>query len=127
MNELIQQLMKSVGLDMNQAQGAAGLVFKTLKEKLDGGQFSQLKDKLPDVDSLISLAPKVGGLGGLLGGLAGKLGGDSLGKLASLAGGLKDLNIDFSKMDDILANVLSFVKEKGGDQLLNIVKGVLTK
>lgn len=127
MNELIQQLMKAVGLDQNQAQGAAGLVFKTLKEKLDAGQFSQLAQKLPDINGLIDLAPKAGGLGGLLGGLAGALGGDSLGKLASLTGGLKDLKIDFGKMDDILAQVFAFVKARGGDSLLAIVKNVLSK
>lgn len=127
MNELIQQLMKAVGLDQYQAQGAAGLVFKSLKEKLDAGQFSQLSEKLPDIQGLIDLAPKGGGIGGLLGGLAGALGGDSLGKLASLAGGFKDLKIDFSKMDDILGQVFAFVKAKGGDSLLAIVKSVLSK
>jgi hypothetical protein len=125
MNDLIKLLMSQLGVGDSQAKGALGLIFKLVKDKLAPADFSQVQKSLPGVDDVVKAAPSAGGLGGLLGGLVGAVGGKDAGNLASLAAGFKGLNIGTDKIDDILKTVLGFVKDKGGDNILGLVKKVL--
>ena len=123
--ELLQALTSQLGITEEQAKGGSGLLFKMAKEKLGAGEFSQVAGAVPGIDSLISAAPKAGGLGGALGGLASALGGGAgqLAGLAGLASGFKSLNLDSGMLAKFIPVVLSFVQQQGGAG----VKGILEK
>jgi hypothetical protein len=123
--ELIQMLTSQLGVSDEQAKGGAGLLLKMAKGKLGGADFSQIAGAIPDIEKLISSAPKSGGIVGALGGLASSLGGGAgkLGNIASLAGGFKKLNLDSGVIAKFIPVILSFVQSKGGDA----VKGILEK
>lgn len=125
MNELIQTIVSSLGINEDQAKGGAGLLFKLAKEKLGGGDFSKITDAIGSVDDLISAAPEGGGLSSMLGGLASKVGAGQLGDLAELAGGFKSLDLGTDKIGKVAELVLNFVKDKGGDSAAIALKSAL--
>jgi len=128
MNELISQLMGSLGLDAGQAKGGAGLLFKVIKEHIGDADFSKVLSKVGSVDDVMDAAPDTeSGLGGLLGGLASAVSGDKAASLVDLASGFKKLGIDLGKMDDFVEVGLGFLKEKGGSEIVDLVQGILKK
>ena len=124
--ELIQLLTSQLGISNEQAKGGSGLLFKLAKDKLGGGDFSQIANAVPGLEDLISSAPKAGGLAGALGGLASSFGGGGkLGNLAALAGGFKSLNLDPEMVSKFIPIVMSFVQSKGGDTIKDLLGKVL--
>lgn len=130
MNELIQQLVKQLGVKEEQAKGGAGLLFKVAQEKLGAADFGKVASSLGGVQDLIKAAPEAGGAGKLLGGLASALGGGGAGQaagglaaLSQLAGGFSKLNLDKDMIGKFVPVILSFVQSKGGDA----VKALLQK
>ncbi|WP_372712585.1 DUF2780 domain-containing protein [Ilyobacter sp.] len=116
--ELIEMLTSQLGVTEDQAKGGSGLIFKMAKDKLETEEFSKVAGAVPDVDSLVSSAPKAG----LLGGLTSMLGGKA-GHLAGLASGFKHLDLGGDMVGKFVPIILSFVQSKGGDE----VKGILEK
>lgn len=115
--ELVEMLTSQLGVSEEQAQGGAGLLFKTAREKLAADEFSEVASAVPEVDELIASAPEAGGASGALGGLASSLGGGAgqLGNLAGLAAGFEKLNLDSGMVGKFIPVVMSFVQSKGGD------------
>jgi hypothetical protein len=126
MMELLQQLTQSLGINEDQARGGAGLLFKMAQDKLEGGDFGKVAAALPGVDSLIKSAPGGGGLGAAIGSLASAFeGGDKLAGLAGLARGFSKLNLDSGMIARFIPIILSFAQSKGGDEVKNLLAGVL--
>jgi hypothetical protein len=126
--DLIQQLVSQLGVQEGQAKGGAGLIFKQAKEKLGGGEFSQIARSVPGAESLINEAPQGGGgIMGAVGGLASKFGGKAgeLGNMASLAGGFSKLGLDSGMIGKFIPIVLSYVQEKGGDGAMQLLQNAL--
>nr|NIT14315.1 DUF2780 domain-containing protein [Candidatus Dadabacteria bacterium] len=73
--ELIELLIKNLGITHTQAVGGAGLIFQVAKEKLDGSDFAEIAKHVTGIEDILAAAPKSGGLLGSLGGLASGLGG----------------------------------------------------
>lgn len=129
MNELIQALVKQLGVTSEQAEKGSGLLFKAAKERL-GGDFAKVEQALPEVSKLIQGAPSGeggGGLGGMLGGLASMLGGggEKLGALASLASGFSSLKLSPDMIGRFVPVILETVKAKGGGQLVELLKSAM--
>jgi hypothetical protein len=125
MNELVQQLMASVGVGQQQAEGGLGLILGVLKDKLGGGDFAQLSEVVPDADQLIGKAPAVGDSGGLMGMAASMLGGGGLGDMAKLAQGFSSLGLDAGALGQFLPVITGFLENKGGADLAGKVAGQL--
>jgi hypothetical protein len=127
MMELVQQLISNTGVNQQQAEGGAGLLFGLVKDQLSSGEFSQIADTIPGIESLIDAAPSEdsAGLGGLLGGVASAIGGEQLGNMASLASGFSKLDLDAGMIGKFVPIVLSFLQSQGGDGLSNLVAKVL--
>ncbi|HNR94675.1 MAG TPA: DUF2780 domain-containing protein [Kiritimatiellia bacterium] len=128
MEELIGLLVKQVNVNESQAKGGAGLLFKLAKDKLASGDFSKIASAVGGVDELIKSAPKAGGASKLLGSLASAAGGDKLGglgQLASLAGGLKSLNLSGDTLSRFIPVILGFVQGRGGSAVKDILASVL--
>jgi hypothetical protein len=125
--ELIQDLVKNLGVSENAAKGGAGLIFKMAQDKLPAGDFSKVLGADPGIGDLMKAAPESGGGIGGLGKLASGLGGDigKLGNLASLAGGFSKLGMDSGMIGKFLPIILSFVGRKGGTGVQSILEKVL--
>lgn len=126
MMELLEQLTRNLGINEDQAEGGAGLLFKLAKDKLGQGDFGKVSEALPGIDSLIQSAPGGGGLGAAIGGIASALGGgEKLAGLANLAGGFSKLNMDSGMIGKFIPIILSFAQSKGGDIVKNLLSGAL--
>ena len=128
--DLINQLVSKLGVTEAQAEGGAGMLFRLAQQKLDGDEFAQIADKVSGLDDMVSAAPDVtgGGLMGAVGGLMSGIGGESnsLGTLASLAGGFEKLGLDSGMIGRFVPVVLDFVRNQGGDSVGNLLDGVLS-
>jgi hypothetical protein len=125
--ELIEQLVKNLGVSEDAAKGGSGLIFKMAQEKLGSGDFSKVADALPGIDGLMKSAPESGGMLGGIGKLASGLGGGAgqLGSLASLAGGFSKLGLDSGMIGKFIPIILSFAQSKGGDVVMKLLQKAL--
>ena len=125
--ELVEQLVKNLGVSEDAAKGGSGLLFKMAKEKLGSGDFGKVSNALPGIDDLISSAPESGGMLGGIGKLASGLGGGAgqLGDLAGLAGGFSKLGLDSGMIGKFIPIILSFAQSKGGDVVMNLLQKAL--
>ena len=123
--ELVEQLVKNLGVSEEAAEGGSGLIFKMAKEKLGAGDFGKVANALPGVTDLMKSAPESGGVLGGIGKLASDLGGGAgqLGNLASLAGGFSKLGLDSGMIGKFIPIILAFAQSKDGD----VVKSLLQK
>lgn len=125
---LVETIAKQLGVDEQQATGGAGLLFQLAKDKLSGGEFSQVAEAVPGIEDMMSAAPEGGGLlSSLLGAVTGMFGGKAgqLGELASAAQGFSKLGLDSSMISKFVPIILSFVKQQGGEGVMNILQKVL--
>ena len=133
--ELVNLLTQQLGINSQQASGGLGLLMGAAQSKL-GGDFGQIAKVLPGVEQVIQQAPKPegaagAGLGGVLGAVSGLLGGKSggalgsLGALASLAGGFKQLGLGTDMIGKFLPVVLGYVQNKGGDASKSLLESAL--
>lgn len=102
-------------------------LFKLAKEKLESDKFGQISSKVPEADTLAASAPGSGFLGSALGGLASSLSGgkSDFSNLAGLVGGFSKLGLDADMLGKFVPIILSFVKDKGGDVVQNILSKAL--
>ena len=123
--ELVDQLVKNLGVSEEAAKGGSGLIFNLAKEKLGAGDFGKVTGALPGITDLMKSTPASGGVLGGIGKLASGLGGGAgqLGNLASLAGGFSKLGLDSGMIGKFIPIILSFAQSKGGD----VVKSLLQK
>jgi hypothetical protein len=123
--ELIDQLVKNLGVSEEAAKGGSGLIFNMAKEKLGAGDFGKVASALPGITDLMKSAPASGGVLGGIGKLASGFGGGAgqLGNLASLAGGFSKLGLDSGMIGKFIPIILTFAQSKGGD----VVKSLLQK
>ncbi len=127
--ELIQLLVKQLGISDQQAQGGLGLILNQVKDKVGTGELDKIKNLIPGADELMKSAPSAGGgLGGMLGGIAGALGGDKLKALGDLGGvldGFKKLGIDGDKIGQFASVLTKFLGDKGGADVAAILGKLL--
>lgn len=125
---LVNQLVEQLGVTEEQARGGAGMLFNLAKEKLGGGEFSQLSEAVPGIEELAGNAPQAGGMGGMMDKLGGMLGGkaESMGQLAGLADGFSQLGLSKDMIGEFVPAVLSYVQEQGGDNVRSILEKVIS-
>ena len=125
---LTDTLVKKLSISNEQAQGGAGALFQLAKSNLDAGQFAALSKAVPEMDSLLSAAPKQsGGLSGLAGGASSALGeaNNPYGNLAGLASAFKVLNLSPDKADEFVPVVVDYVRTKSGALTANMLHSAL--
>jgi hypothetical protein len=121
---LTDTLVKTLGITTEQAQGGAGALFQVAKGKLDAGQFADLSKAVPEMDSLLSAAPKQSA--GLAGSVSSGLDGNNpYGNLAGLASTFKMLNLSPDKVDEFVPAVVNYVEARGGALTADTLQSVL--
>ena len=125
--ELVEQLVKNLGVSEEAAKGGSGLIFKMAKEKLGAGDFGKVASALPGITDLMKSAPESGGVLGGIGKLASGLGGGAgqLRNLASLAGGFSKLGLDSGMIGKFIPIILAFAQSKGGDAVKSLLQKAL--
>lgn len=125
--ELLNLLTQHLEISEEQAKGGAGILLKMAQESLGAEKFSQISRGVPGLDQLIASAPQTGGLGGMLGGISSALGGKvgQFSHLADLAGGFQKLGLNQELIGKFLPIILSFVQDKGGETVKNLLENAL--
>lgn len=128
MDEFISMVTDKLGIGETESRSVTGGILKMLKDQLDDTAFGSLLEKIPGADALVEQSeaaaaePDSGSGGGLMGSLtsmAGSLlgGGDS-----GMAGVVKivgDSGIGLDKAGGFLSALISFLKEKLGDEMFS--------
>jgi Protein of unknown function VcgC/VcgE (DUF2780) len=125
---LTDTLVKKLGITSEQAQGGAGALFQVAKGKLDAGQFAEVSQSVPEMNSLLNAVPKQSGaLSGLAGSVSSTLGDSSnaYGNLASLASTFKTLNLSPDMVGQFVPVVVDYVRTNGGDLTSNLLQSAL--
>ena len=65
---LVQLLSSNLGVTKKQATGGAGSIFNLAKQNLSIEDFTKVAKAVPDIDNMMTAAPKPEGAAGMLGG-----------------------------------------------------------
>lgn len=135
MDEFISKVTQNLGIGEQESRSATGGILKMLKGQLDESSFGSLLEKVPGAETLLGEAESnegsesSGGGGGLMGSLtsmAGSLlggGGDSA--TAGAAKAIGDAGIGMDKIPGFLSTLMSFLKEKLGDDMFSTIASKL--
>jgi hypothetical protein len=134
-SELIDKLVRELGISRAQAQGGAGLLLQWAQAHLSADQFQVVADTIPAISDVIGKSPvstipsphgpSRHGLS-LLGWLTWcKQLCSRLGSLAPLAGPLLQLGLPLAKVEPLVATVLQYFREQGGPEVELLLKRVL--
>jgi hypothetical protein len=116
--ELIDSLVKQLGISGAQAEGGAAVLFKAAKDKLGAAEFDKLLGAVPGLGDLLKKAPAAGGgLGGLLGGLAGAVGGNAQ-LVSTIMGGFGKLGLTVNDARRFAPVIMDFLRSKVGPDVV---------
>ena len=128
-SSLVNLLVQKLGITETQAQGGAGALFNTAKDKLSPQEFGQVADTVPEMDTLLQSAPKKSeGLSGMLETGSSLLGGGSKQNLEGgmgLAGSFSQLGLSPETMNQFVPVILDYVESKGGETVKNLLASAL--
>jgi len=120
-SKLIGSLVDTLGVSEEQATGGAGAVFREAKDNMSSGDYSQLLNAVPGIDSLISAAPQAGGLAGKTSSLLG----GSAGSMTDMAESFSKLGLSPDMVNQFVPVILDFVQSEGGQQAMTLLKTAL--
>jgi hypothetical protein len=131
MDEFISLVTSQLGIGESESRSATGGILKMLKDQLDESTFSNVINQLPGASSLLteaeSGAGQAAGGGGLMGSLA-SMAGSLLGGSSSAGGIMKalaDAGIGLDKAGGFLSALVTFLKEKLGDEMFGTLAAKL--
>ena len=124
---LVDLLSSQLGVTKDQAQGGAGSIFQLAKQNLSVEDFSSIAKAVPDIDQMIAVAPKIEKSSGTLGGISSMMGSSSnkLGGMAGLTSSFNKLGLTGDMVNKFTPIILDYVKNKGGEHAMNLLKGAL--
>ena len=122
---LVDLLSSQLGVTKNQAEGGAGSIFQLAKQKLSVEDFSSIVKAVPGIDQMIGAAPKMEGSSSSLGNISSMMGSNKLGGMAGLTSSFKKLGLSGEMVNKFTPIILDYVKNKGGEHAMNLLKGAL--
>jgi Protein of unknown function VcgC/VcgE (DUF2780) len=124
---LVDLLSSQLGITQTQAQGGAGSIFQAAKQNLSAEDFASVAKAVPGMNKMLAAAPKIEKGADSLGGLSSMLGDSSkkLGSVANLASSFKKLGLSGDMVGQFTPIILNYVKQKGGEVVMNLLKGAL--
>ena len=123
MKELLEDLTAQLGIDHDQAQAGAAILFKAAKEKLGRAEFQKLLGAVPGIADLVKLAPAGEG-GGLIGELAAALGGNAA-MLAGVVAGFSNLGLSVATARKFVPVVLEHLRKHVGADVVTKIETAL--
>jgi Protein of unknown function VcgC/VcgE (DUF2780) len=122
---LVDLLSSKLGVTKDQAAGGAGSIFQLAKQNLSAKDFSSVGKAVPGIDQMIGAAPKVEGSSSSLGKISSMMGSNKLGGMAGLTSSFEKLGLSGDMVGKFTPIILDYVKNKGGEHVMNLLKGAL--
>lgn len=122
---LVELLTSQLGVTKSQAEGGAGSIFQLAKQKLSVKDFSSVAKAVPGIDQMLGAAPKVEGSASSLGKISSMMGSSQLGGAAGLTSSFEKLGLSGDMVGKFTPIILDYVKNKGGEQVMSLLKGAL--
>jgi hypothetical protein len=122
---LVDLLSSQLGVSKGQAEGGAGSIFQLAKQNLSVEDFSSIAKAVPGIDQMMGAAPKVEGNSSKLGGISSMMGNSKLAGMAGLTSSFEKLGLNGDMVGKFTPIILDYVKNKGGEHAMNLLKGVL--
>lgn len=125
--ELVELLVKNLGITTQQAEGGAGSIFNAAKQDMGVEDFKKVTTAMPEVEQLMAAAPKIEKGSGTLGGISSMLSKDtgSLGKMAGLYDSFSKLGLNEDMVGQFIPLISDYAKSKGGETVSNLLKTAL--
>jgi len=125
--ELVELLVKNLGITTQQAEGGAGSIFNAAKQDMGVEDFKKVTTAMPEVEPLMAAAPKIEKGSGTLGGISSILSKDtgSLGKMAGLYDSFSKLGLSEDMVGQFIPLISDYAKSKGGETVSNLLKTAL--
>jgi hypothetical protein len=126
MDTLIKKLTKDLGVSKEQARGGLVALLRTGQQNLSRADFAEFLTDMPGAEKLLNSAPPPSTLSSLAGGLGSLFGGrSSAGRWAGLAATFTELGVDLDTAKKFGPIVIDFMKEHGGENLVDKVRAAL--
>ena len=113
MDELVNRIIDTVGIDADKARSAVGMILGFLQKEGPQDRIAEMLDAMPGARDLIEQA---GGGGGMMGGVMG------------LGSQLMGLGMGMGEISGISKETISFAKEQAGDapvdEVINAIPGL---
>jgi len=122
---LVDLLSSQLGVTKGQAEGGAGSIFQLAKKNLSVEDFSSIAKAVPGIDQMIGAAPKMEGSSSSLGNISSMMGSNKLGGMAGLTSSFEKLGLSGEMVSKFTPIILDYVKNKGGEHAMNLLKGAL--
>jgi hypothetical protein len=121
MEELVNRVIASTGLDPALATKAVGIVLSFLQNEAPPDDVAKMFAALPGAQDLA--AAESGGSGGLMGAIGGMMGGG--GGLMSLAGRLSSAGVSMDQMQGLGRELFAYGREKAGEDTMGAIVGAV--
>jgi hypothetical protein len=126
MDDLIRKLTKDLGVSREQARGGLVALLRAGQQNMNRTDFEQFVADIPGADTLLKNAPTPSTLSSLAGGLGSLLGGRSgPGRWAGLAASFTELGIDLQTARKFGPIVIEYVRQHGGENLVEQIRSAL--
>jgi Protein of unknown function VcgC/VcgE (DUF2780) len=126
MDDLIDRLRGELGVTLRQARGGLVALLRAGQQNMRREDFEQFLADIPGADRLLSNAPPPSTLTSIAGGLGSMLGGQrSPGRWAGLAASFTELGVDIETAKGFRPIVIDYVKEHGGEDLVDKIQYAL--
>jgi len=119
MDELINRIMTSAGIDEDLAKNAVGIILGFLNKEAPEDKMREIFDALPGTEDLVAAHDAAGSGGGLLGRMGNMMGG-GMGAMAAL-NELTSAGLDMNGVQSVAKELVSYAKEKAGDDVVDEV------
>jgi hypothetical protein len=124
MKELVDRLVKQLGVEDRQARGGSAVLFKAARDKLGATEFDRMLGGVPGVGDLVKQAPS-SGIGKLFGGLAGALGGGNAAIVANVVTSFASLGLSQEDAKRFVPVILGFLRERVGKGTMETLEKTL--
>jgi hypothetical protein len=126
MDSLIKKLTKDLGVSKEQARGGLVALLRTGQQNLSREDFAEFLTDMPGAEKLLNSAPPPSAFSSLAGGLGSLFGGrSSAGRWAGLAATFTELGVDLDTAKKFGPIVIDFMREHGGENLVDKVRTAL--
>ena len=122
---LVDLLSSKLGVTKEQAAGGAGSIFQLAKQNCSIEDFSSIAKAVPGIDQMMGAAPKAEGSSSSPGGVSSMMGSNKLVGMAGLTSSFEKLGLSGDMVSKFTPIILDYVKNKGGEHVMNLLKGAL--
>lgn len=116
MDELIDRIVATVGVDRSVAERAVGIIFAFLLKEGPRDKVQALLDRIPGADAAVQRASDQSGAGGFSSGMGGIMG---------AANQLMAAGLSMGQIQALTQNVIAYGREKAGEDVVGDIVGAI--